>query len=88
MASWVELSEIVRNLGLLGAAIVGVVLAGMRVLAANRQADAALRQAELAPRAHVADLFNRAVEQLDHESFTCALERSTRYGRSAGAFQI
>lgn len=38
---------------------------GMRVLVANRQADAALRQAELARRGHVAELFNRAVGQLD-----------------------
>jgi len=37
----------------------------MRVVAANRQANAALRQAELARRDHVADLFNRAVGQLD-----------------------
>ena len=73
MAWWVELSEIVRNFGLLGAAIVGVVLAGMRVLAANRQADASLRQAELGRRAHVADLFNRAVEQLDHEKLQVRL---------------
>ena len=65
MAWWVELSEIVRNFGLLAAAVVGVVLAGMRVVAAKRQADAALRQAELARRDHVAELLNRAVGQLD-----------------------
>ena len=37
----------------------------MRVVAANRQASAAFRQAELARRDHVAELFNRAVGQLD-----------------------
>ena len=56
---WVPLSEVVRNFGLLGAAIVGVVFGAMRVVAANRQSDAALRQAELARRGHVAELFNR-----------------------------
>jgi hypothetical protein len=61
---WVPLSEVVRNFGLLGAAIVGVVFGAMRVVAANRQSDAALRQAELARRGHVAELFNGAVGQL------------------------
>ena len=70
---WVELSEIVRNFGLLAAAVVGVILAGMRVFAANRQADASLRQAELTRRTHVADLFNRAVEQLDHDKLQVRL---------------
>jgi hypothetical protein len=65
MEWWLAVSELVRNLGLVGAAVVGVILGGMRVLAANRQADAALRQAELARRGHVAELFNRAVGQLD-----------------------
>ncbi|MGH6898047.1 MAG: hypothetical protein ACREJ5_16120 [Geminicoccaceae bacterium] len=65
MEWWIAVSELVRNFGLLAAAVVGLVLGGMRVLAANRQADAALRQAELARRGHVAELFNRAVGQLD-----------------------
>jgi len=65
MEGWVVVSELVRNFGLLGAAVVGLTLAGMRVAAANRQAQAALRQAELSRRDHVAELFNRAVGQLD-----------------------
>ena len=65
MEGWVVVSELVRNFGLLGAAVVGLILAGMRVAAANRQAQAALRQAELSRRDHVAELFNRAVGQLD-----------------------
>ena len=65
MEWWVAVSELVRNFGLLGAAVIGLVLGGMRVVAANRQASAALRQAELARRDHVAELFNRAVGQLD-----------------------
>ena len=65
MEWWVAVSELTRNFGLVGAAVIGVILGGMRVLAASRQADAALRQAELARRGHVAELFNRAVGQLD-----------------------
>jgi hypothetical protein len=65
MEWWVAVSELVRNFGLLGAAVIGLILGGMRVVAANRQANAASRQAELARRDHVADLFNRAVGQLD-----------------------
>lgn len=65
MEGWVVVSELVRNFGLLAAAVVGLILAGMRVAAANRQAQAALRQAELSRRDHVAELFNRAVGQLD-----------------------
>lgn len=49
------------------AGAVGVVLAWFRVRAANRQAEAQLKQAELARREHVAELFNRAVGQLDDE---------------------
>jgi hypothetical protein len=65
MEWWTAVSELVRNFGLLGAAVAGLILGGMRVVAANRQAQAALRQAELARRDHVAELFNRAVGQLD-----------------------
>lgn len=73
MEWWIHVSEIVRNFGLLGAAVVGIVLAAMRVVAANRQANASLRQAELARREHVAALFNKAVEQLDHEKLQIRL---------------
>ena len=65
MEWWIAVSELVRNFGLLAAALFGLILGGMRVVAANRQANAALRQAELARRDHVAELFNRAVGQLD-----------------------
>jgi hypothetical protein len=56
--------EMVRNFGLAVAAFVGIFLAWKRVTAATRQADATLRQAELARRNHVAELFNQAVGQL------------------------
>ena len=65
MEWWVVVSELARNFGLLGVAVIGLILGGMRVVAANRQAQAALRQAELSRRDHVAELFNRAVGQLD-----------------------
>lgn len=67
MQGWLAVSEIVRNLGLVLAAAIGLVFAGMRVVAANRQSDAALKQAELERRNHVAELFNRAVAQLDED---------------------
>ena len=51
----------------------GIWLAWRRVTAANKQADAALRQAELARREHVAELFNRAVGQLGDEKLEIRL---------------
>lgn len=64
-------SEQLRNYILAAVAIAGLWIAWRRVIAANRQADAALRQAEVAleqqklsRRDHVAELFNKAVEQL------------------------
>lgn len=67
MQWWVELSEIVRNIGLVAAGAVGVYLGWQRVTVANRQAEAQTRQAELTRRDHVAELFNRAVGQLKDE---------------------
>ena len=64
MKWWIELSEIVRNFGILIAAAVGIFIAWRRAIAANRQADAQFRQAELSRRDHVSELFNRAVGQL------------------------
>ena len=73
MDDWVQLSEIVRNLGLIVVAGIGIWLAYGRVTAANRQAEASLRQAELARRDHVAELFNRAVGQLCSEQLEVRL---------------
>jgi hypothetical protein len=64
MQWWIQLTEIIRNLGLLVGGGIGLYLAWLRVSAANQQADASLRQAELTRREHVAELFNRAVGQL------------------------
>jgi hypothetical protein len=73
MEWWIAVSELARNFGLVGAAAIGLVLGGMRVVAANRQAVAAQHQAELARRGHVAEIFNRAVGQLDDEKLQIRL---------------
>lgn len=64
METWVALSEIVRNLGLAIAAAVGATLAWRQLSPASLQARSASTQVELARRAHVTELFNRAVGQL------------------------
>ena len=64
MSGWVAFSEIVRNLALTIAAIVGAVLAWRQLSPAASQARSASVQAGLARRAHVTELFNRAVGQL------------------------
>jgi hypothetical protein len=75
--NWLVVSEIVRNFALvIGGATggtIGIYLAWKRVAASTRQADASLRQAELARRVHVAQLFNRAVGQLTHEKLEVRL---------------
>src|ERR1700730_19074510 len=67
MAFGVTLWEIMRNFGLVAAALVGICLAWKRVVASNKQADAQLRQADLSRRNHVTELFNKAVGQLKDE---------------------
>ncbi|WP_349360566.1 hypothetical protein [Stappia sp.] len=57
-------TEEIRNWFLVVGGTFGLYLAWLRVTAANRQADAQLRQSELARRGHVSELFNRAVGQL------------------------
>src|ERR1700737_3021466 len=64
MAQWVALSELVRNVALTFAAFVGAILAWRQLSPAALQARSANTQAELARRAHVTELFNRAVGQL------------------------
>jgi len=65
LAWWTAISEILRNFGIILAAGLGLWFAWARVKAADRQAKAAADQAVLARRDHVAELFNRAVGQLD-----------------------
>lgn len=64
MDFWVGVSELLRNLALGLAAIVGSTLAWRQLSPASSQAKAANTQAELARRSHVAELFVRAVGQL------------------------
>jgi hypothetical protein len=64
MSNWVAISEILRNAALAFAAIIGALLAWRQLSPAALQARSANTQAELARRAHVTELFNRAVGQL------------------------
>src|SRR3974390_1908873 len=64
MSGWVAFSEIVRNLALTIAAIVGALLAWRQLSPAALHARSASVKADLARRAHVTELFNRAVGQL------------------------
>jgi hypothetical protein len=64
MADWVAISELFRNAAITVAAIVGAVLAWRQLSPAALQAKSANAQAELARRAHVVELFNRAAGQL------------------------
>ena len=64
MSTWIALSEIFRNIALTIAAIVGAILAWRQLSPSALQARSANAQAELARRAHVTELFNRAVGQL------------------------
>jgi hypothetical protein len=67
MQDWVLVSEIVRNIGLALAAFGGLVLAWRKLTPERTQAGSAAAQAELARRAHVTELFNRAAGQLVDE---------------------
>jgi hypothetical protein len=69
----IQISELVRNYGLIAAAGLGLVLAWWRSRASNRQAIAALRQAEIAQRNHVVEMFNRSVDQLGSEKLEVRL---------------
>jgi hypothetical protein len=73
IAHLVQISELIRNYGLIVAAGLGVVLAWWRSRASNRQAVAALQQAELAQRNHAVEMFNRAVDQLGSEKLEVRL---------------
>ena len=71
--SWLELTEIIRNLALVIGGAVGIYIGWMRVKAANNQAEAQIRQADLARQDHVAELFNRAAKELTDEKLVVRL---------------
>jgi hypothetical protein len=73
MQTWIALSEIVRNLALAVAAGIGSFLAWRKLGPERRQADTSVAQAELARRAHVTELFNRAAGQLGDEKLEIRL---------------
>lgn len=80
MQSWIQVSEILRNFGLIIGGGIGIYLAWLRVTAANKQADAQRRQAEATARQAelgrhklVTDLFLQAVGQLSDEKLEVRL---------------
>ncbi|MGH7062891.1 MAG: hypothetical protein ACREET_02300 [Stellaceae bacterium] len=73
IADLIQISEVIRNYGLIVAAALGMVLAWWRSRASNRQAVAALQQAEVAQRNHVVEMFNRAIDQLGSEKLEVRL---------------
>lgn len=66
-------SEIVRNVGIVLAGIIGLVIAWWRSRAANMQARAALEQSELARRDHITEIFSKSVEHLASEKLEVRL---------------
>lgn len=70
---WVSNAEAVKNLLLIVGGAFGFYLAWLRVTAANRQAEAAERQADVGRRAHVAELFTDAASQLSDEKLEVRL---------------
>ena len=66
-------SEILRNLGLLVAAVVGVGFAIWRAITGHLQAKASLAQARTAESGHITDRFTRAIDQLGSEQLPVRL---------------
>lgn len=81
-----ELSETIRNYAIVIGGFVGLVLAAWRVRAANRQSDAAARQADIARRAHLSEVFKDAVALLSSENLEIRLGAILTLGRIAGDF--
>jgi hypothetical protein len=73
IAYLIQISDLIRNYGLVVAAGVGLVLAWWRSRASNRQAIAALQQAEVAQRNHAVEMFNHAVDQIGSEKLEVRL---------------
>jgi hypothetical protein len=84
--NWLTFSEIVRNYGIVIGGALGLYLAWQRTTASTRQADASLQQADLARRDHVAELFNRAVDQLTTDKLEIRLGSIYTLRQIAGDF--
>ncbi|MGP0059381.1 MAG: hypothetical protein ACLPID_08865 [Beijerinckiaceae bacterium] len=86
MQSWIAVSEIIRNFGIVLGGAIGIYLAWKRVIASDKQADAQLRQAELSRRSHVTELFNRAIGQLKDEKLEIRLGAILTLGQICADF--
>lgn len=73
MTHAVELSEIVRNYGLIVGGFIGICVAFWRGYANQQAAKAATKQARIADRTHASDLFSKAVEGLQAENLEVLL---------------
>jgi len=73
VAYLIQISDLVRNYGLVLAAALGLILAWWRSRASNRQAIAALQQAGVAQRNHVVEMFNHAIDQLGSDKLEVRL---------------
>jgi hypothetical protein len=62
---WANLTQILQNIVLAAAAVVGAYIAWKGILPARSQAEAARNQAELARRTHVLAMFESSVSRLD-----------------------
>ena len=69
----VAFSEIVRNWAIVLAGVIGVGIAFWRAFAHSRQADAQIKQAQIQQRAHITELFGKAVERLRDEKLEIRL---------------
>lgn len=61
-------SEVLRNLGLVSAAVVGLIFAKWRADIADRLAVTAQQQAETADRGHISERYSKAVELLGNDN--------------------
>ena len=64
MGSAVEISEIIRNYGIVVGGFAGISIAGWRALAAARQAKSSEREAHLSDYDHIVALYRAAVQDL------------------------
>ena len=69
----VEISEIVRNWGIVAGGLIAIGLAWWRAVALNRQSIAQQQQATIAQRAHITAVFKDAVEQLGNDKLEVRL---------------
>lgn len=69
----VEISEIVRNWGIVVGGVIGIGLAWWRTVALNRQSVAQQQQAAIAQRGHITEVFKDAVEQLGNDKLEVRL---------------